>query len=72
MVIVGKEHFDVMDKIEPILDALEDPVKHQIVLELLTAHHAWRSGNEKDAHFVIDSMAKHAKQMLHSLFIEDL
>lgn len=52
-------------RLREILIAEPDPVKIQIQIELLMVAHAENMGNRAEAEFVIDSMAKHAKQLLH-------
>jgi len=55
------EQLTIVFKLQDLLHSYH-PVKQQMVIELLMAAHAANiPGHEK---FIIDSMAKHAKQLL--------
>jgi len=55
----------VFERLRDLLDELErDPVKQQTAIELLMVRHAAQaSRNQKEYFFIIDSMAKHARQL---------
>lgn len=58
------EVFVFCEKVIAVLDTEKDPVKQQMVIELLTARHALKCG--KEAAFVVNSMNKHVRQLLDS------
>lgn len=62
--IIGMEHAPLLERLSEVLDSEPDPVRKQIAIELLMAQHAMRMGSAVNARFVIDSMCKHARQMM--------
>ena len=60
--ILGMEHKPLVDKLLEVLATEENPVNQQIAIELLTAWHAFRMGDE--AIYVANSMHKHVRQIL--------
>ena len=56
-----------LERISKILDE-ETPVNQQIILEMLTVRHATGMRDLQQARFVIESMGKHAKQILNQVF----
>jgi hypothetical protein len=47
-----------------LLEHIDDPVRQQQAIEIVMAAHASRMDTPVKANFVVDSMAKHARQLL--------
>lgn len=62
--IIGVDHAPLLERLVKVLDSEPDPVRKQIAIELLMTQHASKMGDAVVAHFVIDSMCKHAKQLM--------
>ena len=64
---IGEQHFALVRRLQGVLDEEPDRVSQQIAIELLVATHAMRMGDAATAAFVVDSMAKHIKQMMDTV-----
>jgi len=63
---IGPEMLPLLRQLMAVLETVNDVVTQQKAIELLMAQHARRMPKLHRS-FTIDSMAKHAKQMLGSL-----
>lgn len=58
------DHLPLLTALQEVLMHEPDPVRQQQAIELLMVSHAQRAGNSADGCFIIDAMAKHAKQIV--------
>lgn len=63
---LGLEHAPLLAALQRVLASEPNPINQQIAIELLMAGHAARMGRDRSS-FVIDSMAKHAKQIIEEV-----
>jgi hypothetical protein len=61
---IDKSFVSMLEMLQDLLRTEDDPVRQQKLIELLIAGHASRFPDKKTAHFVIDAMAKHVKQIM--------
>jgi hypothetical protein len=61
---LGMEIAPLLLWLQDALTSEPDPVRQQQCIEMLMAGHAMRMSNQAEGRFVIDSMSKHAKQLL--------
>jgi hypothetical protein len=62
--IIGMDHAPLLERLVKVLDSESDVVRQQVAIELLMSRHAMATGDAAIALYVIESMCKHAKQLM--------